>query len=162
LTSRDLSKKDFLVAIQRRENPRLKQKVERVHRSLPVHVRAMQDSLSRLFTAWCPYSVVLSKKGSQDLCSFDYGVGDVVLSARVLGVTNTFEVFVRIDLEQWAEVVIFTTEGHFVNRFTFNQQPFENREDLIAVSPEREVIEKDYEVGSGGYRYLRWEMDRGE
>ncbi len=158
LSSEDLSRKDFLVEIQRRENPELRRKIERIHRTLPDHVQAMQDSLSKLFTAWCPYSFVLSKKNSADLCSFDYGLGDVVLSARVLAVTSTFEVFVRIDLENWAEIVIFTVDGQFVNRFTFNQQPFGSRKDLVAVSPERLVIEKDYEIGKGGYRYLQWDV----
>ena len=38
---------------------------------------------------------------------------------------------------------------------TFTQQV---RNDLVAVSPERLIVEKDYEVGEGAYRYYTWKL----
>jgi len=105
----------------------------------------MRDSLDRLPTATCPYALSLEHESKGTVATYYYGCGDEVLSARVLNVTETFEVFVRVDLLDCAEVVVFSLDGSFLNRFTFNRQPFLDRKDIIAVSNDRTVVEEDYE-----------------
>ena len=41
-----------------------------------------------------------------------YGLGDVIMCARVVEVTDTKEVFVRVDLDNWAEMIVFSDEGN--------------------------------------------------
>jgi hypothetical protein len=78
-----------------------------------------------------------------------YGPNDEVLSARVLAVTDSMQVFVRVDCENWAEVVQFASDGAFVNRFIFNQQDYANRKDLVVVGKQGSVAEEDFEESSG-------------
>jgi hypothetical protein len=158
LTEKELTVKGYIVKLARIKDDDLQKKLQRVQPSLPPRVRQIQDSLARISTARCPYSLVLSSHKKGDLCTFDYNVGDVVVSARVLAVTNTFEVFVRVDLVNWAEIIVFSLDGQFLNRFVFNTEEQEVRNDVVAVSPERTIIEKDYEIGDGAYRYISWKL----
>ncbi|MBD3391477.1 MAG: hypothetical protein GF418_05450 [Chitinivibrionales bacterium] len=154
----DLRRQGYLAKILRRKDDELARTLSRIHRSLPQRVQEIQDSLSNLSTAWCPYSLRLTHRRKGDLATFHYGLGDIIVSARVLCVTNTFEVLVRVDLVDWAEVVVFSTDGAFLNRFRFNGENHEVRNDIIAVSPDRLIVEKDYEVGEGAYRYYTWKL----
>jgi hypothetical protein len=158
LNQGELTKKGFFVKIARRKDEDLGKTITRIHQSLPVRVQKIQDSLSHLSTSWCPYSIVLNSGKKGELCTFHYGLGDIVVSARVLCVTSTFEVFVRVDLADWAEVVVFSTGGEFMNRFRFNNENFEVRNDLVAVSADRKIIEKDYEIGKGAYQFISWKL----
>jgi hypothetical protein len=158
LEVKELIRKGFLARIMRSRNDALAKALSRRHSSLPAHIQSMQDSLSKLPSASCQYSVVLSKGEKSDLNSITYCPGDVIVCARILMVTSTFEIFVRVDLVDWAEIVIFSLDGQFLNRFRFNSENVEIRSDLIAVSPERLIIEKDYEVGKGACRYLSWKL----
>jgi hypothetical protein len=158
LKKSELIKKGFIAQIIRRKDEELDKTVSRIHGSLPKRVRQIQDSLSRLSTSACPYSLVLAHNKKGELRTIDYGLGDIIISARVLNVTNTFEVFVRVDLVDWAEVIVFSTEGEYLSRFRFNTENHEVRNDVVAISADRKIVEKDYEIGEGAYRYYNWKL----
>jgi len=160
----DLAKDSLFVKIHRLPDEDLKRKLSRVHRSMPPHIGAMQDSISKLPTTWCPYGISLNHQSKGTLSNLDYGFGDIVVCARVLGVSKSGGVYVRVDLENFAEVVVFTREGRFVERFTFNNQHYETRRDVVVLSPDDIVYEKDYEGGIGrkgaaGHRFIAWKKD---
>jgi hypothetical protein len=118
----------------------------------------MQDSISATSTSWCPYTITLNRENKGEIARFYYGFGDVITCARVMEVTQTGEVYVRVDLDTWAEILVFTTQGKYLSRFIFNRKPFEERKDLIAISDTREILEWDYESDRSGKTYLRWEL----
>lgn len=155
---REISCKGYHVAISREVNPDLKKRLAMKCSSLPAAVRHLQDSLASVPTASCPYALSLEQEGKGTLCTFYYGGGDNVLCARILNVTQTFEIFVRVDCEDFAEILVFSLDGMFLNRFTFNNQNFRSRKDIIAVSDNRDIVEEDYEKISEDYTYLRWEL----
>jgi hypothetical protein len=157
-TLREITVKGYCANIAREPNKDLKRKFSQISSSLPAPVKHMRDSLLRLSTATCPYSLSLEHDKKGVVASFYYGCGDEVLSARVLNVTETFEVFVRVDFLDWAEVVVFASDGSFLNRFRFNRQSFLDRKDIVAVTNDRRVIEEDYERISEDYTYYSWEL----
>lgn len=157
LDAKGLARKGYLVKIFRKEKPQLWKKLMRVRSSLPESVRGMQDSLAGLPTARCPYGIALLK-GRKELRRFRYGLGDIVLCARVLKVTNTFEVFVRVDLADRAEMLVFGLDGDYMNRFVFNRQDYRERMDVVVVSDDRKVVEKDYEVVEEAHRFYEWRL----
>jgi hypothetical protein len=155
---REIRCKDVHAAISRGVNPDLKKRLSQKCSALPVVVRHLQDSLARVSTASCPYAISIEHEGKGTLCTFYYGCGDNVIGARILNVTQTFEIFVRVDLSDFAEVLVFSLDGMFFNRFTFNHQPFRQRMDIIAVSDSRDIIEEDYEHIAEDYTYFKWEL----
>jgi hypothetical protein len=157
-TARDLTVKGYRVYLSREPNRDLKRKFSQISSSLPAPIKHMRDSLDRLPTATCPYALSLEHESKGTVATYYYGCGDEVLSARVLNVTETFEVFVRVDLLDCAEVVVFSLDGSFLNRFTFNRQPFLDRKDIIAVSNDRTVVEEDYERIAEDYTYYSWNL----
>jgi hypothetical protein len=155
---KDLTIKGCLAKIAMSNDESLLKTLSRPHRGLPVEVKSIQDSLARLITSRCLYSVALGMGKNNASVIIRYNPGDAVISARVLRVTKTFEVLVRVDLEDRAEILVFSTDGQFLNRFRFNNENYEIRNDLIAVSDDRKIYEKDYEIGQGAYRYLEWKL----
>ena len=134
----------------------MKKKLLRTQRALPERVQHSQDSIASLTTSWCPFSISINHEEKGKLGYLYYGLGDEVFSARILSVTSApLEIFVRVDLEHMAEVVVFSANGQFKNRFTFNKQLYRDREDLIVISENGEIIEKDYESSKNG-KYYRW------
>jgi hypothetical protein len=157
-TPREVGGKGYVVKICREPNHDLKRKFSQISSALPASVKHMRDSLGGISTSLCPYSLSLEHESKGVLATFYYGCGDEVLSARILDVTETFEIFVRVDLLDWAEVVVFSIDGSFLNRFMFNHQPFLDRKDIIAVSNDRRVIEEDYERIAEDYTIYSWEL----
>ncbi len=157
-TVKDLTVKGYRVFISREPNRELKRKFSQISSTLPAPIRHLRDSLDRLPTSSCPYALSLEHESKGTVATYYYGCGDEVLSARVLNVTETFEVFVRVDLLDYAEVVVFSLDGSFLNRFTFNHKPFLDRKDIIAVSNDRRVIEEDYERIAEDYTYYSWDL----
>lgn len=155
LTEKELHVKGYLARIVREENASLKATINRSRRDLPQHVQHMQDSLAGHFGAWCPYAIELLHD-SNTLRHFSYPLGSRVIAARVVAVTEDKKVFVRVDLGEKAEMLVFSTRGDFLNRFTFNQEPFDVRADVIAITDNGVITEKDYELKDGGYRFLEW------
>ncbi|MBD3346351.1 MAG: hypothetical protein GF401_14950 [Chitinivibrionales bacterium] len=152
---RDLTTKKHIVRLHRPVYRNITKKISKSRSHLPPPVAAMQDSLSEESTCWAPYSISLSNRRGV-MCSFDYGAADRLLCARVLNVVDNRQVFVRVDLEGRAEVVVFDENGGFVNRLTFNKQHHLKRKDAVAVSDKGKIAEKDYECTEGGYRFYQW------
>ena len=155
---KDYSCKGFYASVSRQTNPDIKRRLLQKCSTLPAQVRHLQDSLSRVSTSFCPYAVNLEMDGKGTLATFHYGLGDVVVSARVLDVTETFEILIRVDCTDFAEVLAFSVDGTYLNRFVFNRQPFKVRKDIIAVSDNRDIIEEDYERIVEDYTYCKWEL----
>lgn len=154
LDNEQTTKKGFFVLAHRYMDNNLKTKLNRIQDALPNEVQAMQDTIAQKSTAWCPYAISLNQ-GSKVLAKLYYGYGDVIMCARVIEVTQN-KVFVRIDLDTWAEVIVFSTEGKYLSRFIFNRQKFDDRKDLIVVSDAGEIIERNYETDKSGKTYYRW------
>jgi hypothetical protein len=150
--------KGYQVKICREMEPDLKRKFSQISSTLPQYVSHIKDSLLTISTAICPYSILLEHEKKGPITRFYYGIGDEVLSARVLNVTETFEIFIRVDLLDWAEILVFSVDGAFLNRFVFNRKPFLERKDIIAISNDRKIIEEDYERISEDYTYYSWEL----
>jgi hypothetical protein len=152
------TRKGYYVTIHRYSDENLKSKLSRVQSSLPLPIQKMQDSIAKTSTSWCPYAIGLNLKDKGEIAKLFYGFGDVIMCARVVEVTNTGEVYIRVDLDTWSEIVVFTTEGKYMSRFIFNRKPYEQRKDLIVISDTREIIERDYESDKSGNSYLKWEL----
>jgi len=120
-------------------------------------VERMRDSLASVPTVGCPYAVSLSgPKGV--VRTLDYGPGEEVLCARVLGVLSSGIVLVRVDLEAYAEALLFTKEGALVNRFIFNRQQCTRRNDILVALGSSPIVELDYERDSVKGAYLSWDV----
>jgi hypothetical protein len=160
-----LTRDGYFVKVHRLPNEELQKKVARVAPKMPKEIGAMQDSISKLPTTWCPYGISLNHESLGTLSNLDYGFGDVVVCAWVMGVSRSKNVYVRVDLETWAEVVVFTKEGRFIERFTFNNTHYKNRIDVAVLSSNEEVYERDYEAGmnakgkTAGYKFIVWKKD---
>jgi hypothetical protein len=162
----DLTKDSLYVKVHRLPDEDLKRKLSRVTHTMPKDIGVMQDSISKLPTAWCPYGISLNHETRGTLSNLDYGFGDIVVCAWILGVSASKNVYVRVDLEDWAEVVVFSSAGHFIERFTFNNTHYKSRKDVVVLSPRGdEIYERDYEAGinakgkSSGHRFVVWKKD---
>jgi hypothetical protein len=158
LEKEDLKRNGYYVTVHRRTDETLKKKLSRTQERLSVNVQHAQDSIAKLISAWCPYSVALNHDKRGRLTFLYYGFRDELLSARVLSVTEKGDVFVRVDCEYWAEVVQFAPDGTFINRFTFNDQEYGNRKDLVVVGKNGNVAELDFESKGGTEQKFIWRM----
>jgi hypothetical protein len=152
-TIRELERDGYIARIGRRSLRDLSAKLGRRGVSLPTAAQRLRDSLvAALPEADCPYVVSLSGPGGY-VRTFAYGAGEAVLCARVLGVRPDSAVAVRVDQIGSAEILLFTSEGAFVNRFTFNRQPWSQRRDLVVLTrpsrtaavPDGLLVEWDFE-----------------
>jgi hypothetical protein len=89
--------------------------------------------------------------------SFTYPPGKDVLCARVLAVRKNNDVLVRVDSRKFAEILIFKTDGDFVNRFLFNTQNYKKRKDIVVATDKSPIIELDYESDKGEGKFYKWE-----
>lgn len=153
-----LVKKDYYITVHRVTDAALKTKLMRTQSGLPQNIQHAQDSIARVISAWCPYSVALNHKQKGRLNYLHYGISDELLSAQVLSVTDANSVFVRVDCEKWAEVVQFAPDGAFLNRFVFNNQNYTDRRDLVVVGKSGSVAEQDWESGKSDPEYFIWRL----
>jgi len=165
LDTEGLSKDGFFTMVHRLPDENLRRKTARVVQTMPKDIGAIQDSISKLPTIWCPYGISLNHTEKGPLSNLDYGFGEIVVCTWVLGKSKTGNVYVRVDLEDWAEVVVFSESGRFIERFTFNNQHYKNRKDVVVLSEtgSDEVYERDYEAGvsagkkqASGHRFVVW------
>jgi hypothetical protein len=156
--AREISCKGYIVRMGREMNTDLKRKLSQMPSALPQRVRQLQDSLARITTTSCPYVLYLDHESKGTLNTFYYGCGEDVLCARIVNVTETFEIFVRVDLRDCAEMLVFSVDGSFLNRFSFNKENYLKRKDIIAVTNDRQIVEEDYEHIAEDYTYYRWEL----
>jgi hypothetical protein len=155
---KDVSCKGFFVLVHREPIPDMKKRLSQSAAGLPPNVRRVRDSLAKLPTMACPYNITLYYDEREKVRVFYYGCCDEVVAARVLMVTAKSEIFVRVDLKDRAEIVAFSQDGSFLNRFTFNRQEFKKRKDIIAVNGNGAVIEEDYERIKEDYTYCKWDF----
>ena len=154
--ARHLTKSEYIARISRIPYRDINKKLARSRSSLPEEVKVIKDSLSDVSTMSCPYTVSLSgPKGM--IRSFNYTPGKEVVCARVLAVRKKNEVIIRVDCDTFAEILIFKTDGTFVNRFIFNKQNYKKRKDIVVVSNISPIIELDFESDSGNGKFLKWE-----
>jgi hypothetical protein len=139
-------------------NAELKKRLSFSSNGVPAEVKHARDSVARLPTATCPFAVTLYNKENEEVHAIHYGVGDEVVAARVIRVTPSSDVFVRVDLKKWAEVLVFSKGGSYVNRFMFNGEDCQKRKDIVAVCDDGTVIEEDYEHIPEDYTYFKWEL----
>jgi hypothetical protein len=156
LDNEQTARKGYYITVHRYTDETLHTKLKRKQSSLSPHIQSMQDSIANLNTSWCPYTISLNNGDNKEIKKLFYGFGDVIMCARVVEVTTTNEVFVRVDLDNWAEMVVFSTEGKYLDRFIFNRQKFEDRKDLVVISEKREIVERDFESDRKGNVYLSW------
>lgn len=157
LDNEQTTRKGYYVTVHRYTDDNLHVKLSRTQGTLPPRIGQMQDSIAAQNTSWCPYTISLNR-GETEIAKVYYGFGDVIMCARVVEVTNTSEVFVRVDLDNWAEMIVFSKDGKYLNRFIFNRQPYEKRKDLVVISEKREIVERDFESDRNGDAYFRWEL----
>jgi hypothetical protein len=151
----DLTKDGYIVRIFRQQYRDVQKKLSSRRMHLSETADAIRDSLASDKTAGCPYSISLSGPGGL-MRSFDYPPLERVMCARVITVTADKRVFIRTDLEDYAEMLIFGGNGKFINRFIFNNTDWKKRSDLISASKDGRITEIDYESGSRG-TFLEWE-----
>jgi hypothetical protein len=157
LDNEQTTRKGYFVTVHRHSDDNLHTKLQRIQSSLPPNMQRIQDSIAKQSTSWCPYVIGINNAAGE-VSKLFYGFGDVIMCARVVEVTNTNEIFVRVDLDNWAEMLVFSTKGKYLNRFIFNRQPFDQRKDLIVISEKREIVERDYESDKSGKSYYLWEF----
>jgi hypothetical protein len=154
---RDLSRGGFLARITRQVYRDIQGKLSRGRTGLPPRVERMRDSLASVPTVGCPYAVSLSgPKGV--VRTLDYGPGEEVLCARVLTVRATGTVLVRVDLERYAEALLFNQDGSLVSRFVFNRQQCTQRNDILVALGSSPIVELDFERDSVKGTYLSWNL----
>ena len=150
-----LKKDGYLCYINRIPNPDIKKKLARGLGGFPETIRGIVNTLSNEPTLSCPYGIII-KVPWMLIRSFSYPAGDEVLCARVLALRKNNELLIRVDCKNYAEVLIFKTDGTFLNRFVFNRQNYEKRLDLIVASKNSPIIELDYESKPENQTYLQW------
>ncbi|MDO5576858.1 MAG: hypothetical protein Q4F84_07240, partial [Fibrobacter sp.] len=156
LDSAQVTKKGYYVRVNRYTDEKLHTKLRRTLKILPPEIQKLQDTIANQNTSWCPYSISLNLHGKGEITSLHYSFGDVIMCARVVEVTTDLDVFVRVDLDNWAEIIVFDKDGKYKDRFVFNRQHYEKRKDLIIISEKREILEQDFESDRKGAVYLHW------
>jgi len=158
--ARDLTRSGFVVRVGRKPLPDRRAKLARVPPALPASVKHLFDSVAALSTASCPW--ILSLAGpTGTVRTFAYGPGERVACARVLGVLpRSKNVALRVDLLDYAEILLFTRGGAFANRFIFNRQPAAERRDLLTVRKDGTLIERDYENDKKNATHYVWAPER--
>jgi hypothetical protein len=156
--ARDLTRDEHIARIYRATRRDMDRKLTRRRSSLPPVAEAVRTRIAKESTAGCPYGVSLSGPRGM-LVDFDYAPGERVLCARVIAARQSGDVIVRVDLEEYAEVLLFTREGAFIDRFIFNRRPYGQRTDRIVASATSPIVELD--LTEGKERFYRWEPAAG-
>ncbi len=154
--ARHLTKKGFICRIFRVPNRDIEKKLQRKMSDLPKAVSSIMDSLSEIAKIACPYGISLS--GPRGIIrSFLFPANDQVLCARVLAVQKSGMIIVRVDCDNYAEILLFKPNGRFINRFVFNRQNYKDRKDIVVAAEESAIIELDFESKGSKEKYYAWE-----
>ncbi len=156
LDNEHTARKGFYITVHRYTDEKLHTRLNRIQSTLPPEIQKMQDSVAKQSTSWCPYAIGLNQSPKGEIFKIFYGFGDVIMCARMVEVTTTNEVFVRVDLDTWAEIIVFSITGKYISRFIFNRQSYDERKDLVVISEKGEIVERDYESDRTGKTYKRW------
>jgi hypothetical protein len=155
---KDVACRGFSVSSERDANPELAKKLTQGTGSLPAVVKHVRDSLARLQNTHRPCTITLRYNERDKVREFYFSPCEEVITARVINVSGKGEVFVRVDLKDRAEIVVFSQAGVFINRFTFNRQDVKKRKDIIAATENGMIVEEDYERIKEDYTYMKWEL----
>ena len=155
---KDVTCKGFYAFVRREPVAELRKRLAQTSIEVPACVKHVRDSLAKLATFGCPFNVTLYYENNDKIRAFYYRIGEEVLAARVIAVSSKPEIFVRVDLKDRAEILVFLQDGTFVNRFIFNRQDFKKRKDIVAVLENGTVLEEDYERIKEDYTYFKWEI----
>jgi len=150
-----LIKEGYMCYICRTPVANLKKKLAACRRDLPKTLSAMIDSIAGAPDVTCPYSLMITGPNGT-ITSFAYPPGDELVCARILSLYKNDELLVRVDCQNYAEALLFKTDGTFVNRFIFNRKSVEERLDILVASKNGPIIELDYEAVEKGEKYLQW------
>ncbi len=159
-TARDLARGDYLIRIARQSYRDIESKLSRGRHGLPATVALLCDSLAEMGTAACPYVISLSGPRGMNR-TFSYGAGEDVLCARVLAVRANGHVVVRVDLEDYAEILLFSPTGAYHSRFIFSRQPCTQRNDVVVALDDSPIVELDYEADPIRGRFRAWAPGKG-
>lgn len=150
-----LKKGGYVCYISRAQNEDIKKKLVRGRNGVPRKLRGIFDKLAGNPSVTCPYGIIL-KAPWMIVRSFNYPPGEKILCARILASRKNGEMVVRVDCEDYAEALIFKSDGTFVNRFIFNRQHYEERLDIIVASKDSPIVELDYESNPENHNFLQW------
>ena len=150
-----LKKGGYVCYLFRKQNDDIKKKLVRGRDGVPRKLRGLFDKLSKSPSVTCPYGIIL-KAPWMIIREFNYPPGDRVLCARILASRNNGEIVIRVDCEDYAEIVIFQSDGSFVNRLIFNRQHYEDRLDIVVASGDSPIVELDYESNPEKSTFLQW------
>lgn len=150
-----LNKGGYVCYITRSQNEDIKKKLTRGRDGVPRKLRGIFDKLAKNPSVTCPYGIVL-KAPWMIIRTFNYPPGERVLCARILASRKNGEMVVRVDCENYAEALIFQSDGSFVNRFIFNRQHYEERLDIIVASEDSPIVELDYEADPQNHSFQQW------
>lgn len=159
--ARHLTKNEYIVRISRSVYRDIDRKLVRSRSSLPEGINTVKDSLADVSTISCPYTISLSgPKGM--IQTFNYPGGVDVVCARVLALRASGTVVIRVDCDTFAEILLFTTDGVFVNRFVFNRKKYTKRKDIVVATAKSPLLELDYESDPKKGKFFRWEKRVGK
>ncbi len=150
----------YVCYIHRNANREVKKKLARSRGDVPGKVRKILKSLAGRSEITCPYSITIDGP-SGIIRSFEFPPGDEIVCARIMGFYKTNEILIRVDCQRYAEVLIFKTDGSFVNSFIFNRQNYEERLDIIVTKKDSPIVELDYESNAETHTYLEWKRGLG-
>lgn len=145
----------YIVRIFRTVYRDIDKKLAKCKSVFPRRIQKIQDSLSTMATVSCPYSISLSgPKGM--IGTFNVPSGAEVLCARVLRKREDSSIVVRLDCKYFAQILLFHTDGSFINKFIFNKQYYKERKDIVVASEKGMLLELDYEKESDKETYYEW------
>lgn len=150
-----LKKDSYVCYISRSQNDDIRKKLLRGRDGVPRKLRGTIDKLAKDPLITCPNSIIL-KAPWMVVRSFSYPPGVKVLCARILASLKNGEIIIRVDCKDYAEILIFESDGSFVNRFIFNNQYYEERLDIIVASTDNRIVELDYESKPESHTFQKW------
>lgn len=154
--ARHLTKGGYICRISRVNYRDIEKKLISNRRGLSKRIVAIMDSLSNVSTVSCPYSLSIS--GPKGMTRpFNYPAGDEILCARILALQKSGALVIRVDCVNYAEILLFKTNGTFLNRFIFNRQNYRDRTDLVVATDNSPILELDFETAPGKEVYYKWE-----
>lgn len=154
--ARHLTKEGYICRISRVNYRDIQKKLVSNRRGLSKKITAIMDSLSNVSTVSCPYNLTIS--GPKGMArSFNYPAGDEIVCARILALQKSGVLVIRVDCENYAEIILFKTNGAFVNRFVFNRQDYRERTDLVVATDNSPIFELDNETEPGKDVFFKWE-----
>jgi hypothetical protein len=154
----DCTCKGYYAVFTHEPDPELKKRLSFSVNGVPPDVKHARDSLSHLTTASRPYAFSVFGQDGSEVRTMHYGPGDEIIAVRVIHVDSADNIFIRVDLKNWAETIVCSRDGSHISRFTFNRDECQKRKDIVAVTNSGAVIEEDYEHIKEDYTYFKWEL----